>query len=472
MSFVSVCFLFFLPAVFLLYWGLNRHQRWQNMFLVVASYVFYGWWDYRFLFLIFLTSLSSYVTGMMIAKSCGQRQRYWTATANIVFNLLILLVFKYYNFFIDSLQVLASSVGFLLDVPTLYLILPVGISFYTFQSLSYTIDVYKGKVKATPDVVAFFAYICFFPQLVAGPIERATNLLPQMLNTRRFDYDDAVDGLRQVLWGFFKKMVIADQCALAVNMVWDDWWSQSAIMLLVSMVLFSFQIYGDFSGYSDIAIGTAKLFGIHLNDNFRLPYFSHSIAEFWRRWHISLMSWFRDYVYIPLGGSLGTRMLAARNTIIVFLLSGLWHGANWTFVVWGAYNAVLFLPSLLLGKKNKRHTQVPSLLDVPAIILTFLFVAFGWVFFRADTLGAGLGYLHLTFISVVHGSWGAMTAGKGALLWCCVLIVIEWLTRRYRHPLQIVLTWPPVVRWSVYYVLLLCVIFFHGEEQTFIYFQF
>ena len=249
MSFVSVCFLFFLPAVFLLYWGLNRHQRWQNMFLVVASYVFYGWWDYRFLFLIFLTSLSSYVTGMMIAKSCGQRKRYWTATANIVFNLLILLVFKYYNFFIDSLQVLASSVGFLLDVPTLYLILPVGISFYTFQSLSYTIDVYKGNVKATPDVVAFFAYICFFPQLVAGPIERATNLLPQMLNTRRFDYDDAVDGLRQVLWGFFKKMVIADQCALAVNMVWDDWWSQSAIMLLVSMVLFSFQIYGDFSGY-------------------------------------------------------------------------------------------------------------------------------------------------------------------------------------------------------------------------------
>lgn len=472
MSFVSVCFLFFLPGVFLLYWGLNRHQRWQNMFLVVASYVFYGWWDYRFLFLIFLTSLSSYVTGMMIAKSCGQRQRYWTATANIVFNLLILLVFKYYNFFIDSLQVLASSVGFLLDVPTLYLILPVGISFYTFQSLSYTIDVYKGNVKATPDVVAFFAYICFFPQLVAGPIERATNLLPQMLNTRRFDYDDAVDGLRQVLWGFFKKMVIADQCALAVNMVWDDWWSQSAIMLLVSMVLFSFQIYGDFSGYSDIAIGTAKLFGIHLNDNFRLPYFSHSIAEFWRRWHISLMSWFRDYVYIPLGGSLGTRMLAARNTIIVFLLSGLWHGANWTFVVWGAYNAVLFLPSLLLGKKHKRHTQVPSLLDVPAIILTFLFVTFGWVFFRADTLGAGLGYLHLTFISVVHGSWGAMTAGKGALLWCCVLIVIEWLTRRYRHPLQIVLTWPPVVRWSVYYVLLLCVIFFHGEEQTFIYFQF
>ena len=184
------------------------------------------------------------------------------------------------------------------------------------------------------------------------------------------------------------------------------------------------------------------------------------------------MSWFRDYVYNPLGGSLGTRMLAARNTIIVFLLSGLWHGANWTFVVWGAYNAVLFLPSLLLGKKHTRHTQVPSLLDVPAIILTFLFVTFGWVFFRADTLGAGLGYLHLTFISVVHGSWGATTAGKGALLWCCVLIVIEWLTRRYRHPLQIVLTWPPVVRWSVYYVLLLCVIFFHGEEQTFIYFQF
>ena len=472
MSFVSVSFLLFLPLVFLLYWGLAKHLRWQNMFLVVASYVFYGWWDYRFLLLILLTSLSSYVTGILIARSSGQRRRYWTATTNIVFNLLILAVFKYYNFFIDSLQVLTSSVGFHFDALTLYLILPVGISFYTFQSLSYTIDVYKRKVTATTDVVAFFVYISFFPQLVAGPIERATNLLPQMLHTRRFDYDDTVDGLRQMLWGFFKKMVIADQCALAVNMVWNDWQSQGALMLLVSMVLFSFQIYGDFSGYSDIAIGTAKLFGIRLNDNFRLPYFSRNIAEFWRRWHVSLMSWFRDYVYIPLGGSHGTRMLTARNTMIVFLLSGLWHGANWTFVFWGAYNAVLFLPSLMLGRKYERHTTVPSLSDVPTVLLTFLFIALGWVIFRADSLNAAFGYLHLLFISVVHGSWGAMTAGKAALLWCGVLVVIEWLSRSYRHPLQLALAWPPAVRWCVYYVLLLCIIFFHGEEQTFIYFQF
>ena len=472
MSFISFSFLLFLPLVFAVYWLLRSRLHWQNLFLVVASYVFYGWWDWRFLILIFLTSVTSFWSGLYIASSTIRKHRRRMAAANMVFNLLILATFKYYNFFADSLQEAASVVGWRLDLPTLYLILPVGISFYTFQSLSYTIDVYRQKIGATRDVVGFFAYISFFPQLVAGPIERATNLLPQMLQERCFSYSEAVDGMRQVLWGFFKKMVIADQCALAVNMIWDNWQSQGALMLLVNMVLFPFQIYGDFSGYSDIAIGTAKLFGIRLNDNFRLPYFSRNVAEFWRRWHISLMSWFRDYVYIPLGGSRVNRWKLARNTFVVFLLSGLWHGANWTFVFWGAYNAALFIPSLLGRHKYVCHPDRQTFSELPSILLTFMLITLGWVFFRAETLDAAFGYLYLSLMAVAYGSWGAMTAGKMALLWCGVLVIIEWLSRSYRHPLQLAHTWSPAVRWCVYYALLLCIIFFHGEEQTFIYFQF
>lgn len=472
MSFVSVSFLLFLPVVFLLYWALEKRLQWQNLLIVVASYVFYGWWDYRFLLLIFMTTVSSYVTGLMIEKSEDSRRRRLTTTANIVFNLSILLVFKYFNFFADSLQLFASSLGFRLDTPTLQLILPVGISFYTFQSLSYTIDVYRRKMLATTDMLSFFAFISFFPQLVAGPIERASNLLPQFQSARRFDYSQAVDGMRQMLWGFFKKMVIADQCALAVNLVWDDWQSQGALMLLANMVLFTFQIYGDFSGYSDIAIGAAKLFGIQLNDNFRLPYFSRNVAEFWRRWHMSLMSWFRDYVYIPLGGSRGTGMMTFRNTMIVFLLSGLWHGANWTFVFWGIYHSMLFLPLFLVGRKFVRHNEPPRLSEWPVMMTTFACIVVGWVFFRADSLGDAFGYLHLLLVSVTSGSWGGLIAGKWALLWCLALVVIEWLSRNCRHPLMLIVNCPAVVRWGAYYVLLLTIIFFRGEEQTFIYFQF
>jgi D-alanyl-lipoteichoic acid acyltransferase DltB (MBOAT superfamily) len=472
MSFVSFSFLLFLPIVFSLYWTLAKRLFWQNTLIVAASYVFYGWWDVRFLLLIFLTTLSSYVSGRMIDSAQSKSVRTWTATANIVFNLLILATFKYFNFFASSLQTWASSLGFLVDMPTLNVILPVGISFYTFQSLSYTIAVYRCKIRATQDVMAFFAFICFFPQLVAGPIERATNLLPQMLRCRRFDYAEAVDGLRQMLWGFFKKMVVADNCALAVNQVWDNWQGEGGVMLIVGMLLFTFQIYGDFSGYSDIAIGTARLFGIRLNENFRLPYFSRTVGEFWRRWHISLMSWFRDYVYIPLGGSRRGRLITVCNTFIVFLLSGLWHGANWTFVLWGVYHALLFLPFLLLGRKMAKDSSVPSFADVPSIMLTFLLVVVGWVFFRADSIGAAFGYLWQTATTAVNGEWGTVHAGKVAILWCILLITVEWLQRDKCHALQ----WPPrcpaCVRWTTYYLLVLAIVFFHGEDQVFIYFQF
>ena len=356
MLFNSIQFAIFLPIVFLLYWFVfdrfiskSKHQlRLQNAFVVVASYVFYGWWDWRFLLLIAFTSFCSWGSGMLMQrvesqqidpKLTGggnsleinklQRRKKLIATANIVLNLLILAVFKYYDFFVTEFAQLfhISTEGLLLKV-----ILPVGISFYTFQALSYSIDVYRGKIEPTKDIIAFFAFISFFPQLVAGPIERATNLLPQFLKKREFDYDTAVDGMRQILWGLFKKIVVADNCAVYVDQVFSSYQTQSGSTLLLAAIFFTFQIYGDFSGYSDIAIGTAKLFGIKLMRNFNVPYFSRDIAEFWRRWHISLTTWFRDYVYIPLGGSRVSKAKVVRNTFVIFLLSGFWHGANWTFI--------------------------------------------------------------------------------------------------------------------------------------------
>jgi D-alanyl-lipoteichoic acid acyltransferase DltB (MBOAT superfamily) len=450
MSFVSVTFLIFLPIVFGAYWMLWRHHRAQNMLLLVASYVFYGWWDWRFLSLIFVTSMSSYVSGLLLER-CQHRR--WIVAGNIVLNLGILAVFKYYDFFIDNLRLLFPQ----LDAPTLSLILPVGISFYTFQSLSYTIDIYRRHLNPTREVVAFFAYIAFFPQLVAGPIERATHLLPQMLGERRFRYEEAVDGLRRILWGFFKKMVIADNCAIAVNLIWGDFANAGTLTLVTGMLLFTFQIYGDFSGYSDIAIGTARLFGIRLMENFRLPYFASSMPEFWRRWHISLMTWFRDYLYIPLGGSRDGTPRWIRNTILVFLLSGLWHGANWTFVVWGLYNACL----LILW----RYVRIRS------IMLTFLLAAIGWVIFRSADIAEASAYLQRMTVGLLSFDFGTVAHGKRTLLWCLLLVVVEWVQRQRTHPLQVD-GLPAYVRWTLYYLLFFVTFFVRGEEQTFIYFQF
>ena len=454
MSFISVAFLIFLPLVFLLYWALQRHLRCQNIALLTASYVFYAWWDWRFLFLILITSASSFASGLLMPKTIHKR---WVLTACVLLNLGILGVFKYYGFFIDNLQAMLAPLGIALDAPTLHLILPVGISFYTFQSLSYAIDVYRGTLTPTRRIVDFFAYIAFFPQLVAGPIERATNLLPQISSPRTFRYDEAVEGLRRILWGFFKKMVVADNCALAVNTIWADYAGADAMTLVAGMLLFTFQIYGDFSGYSDIAIGTARLFGIRLMENFRLPYFSATMPEFWRRWHISLMTWFRDYLYIPLGGSREGNVRTIRNILIVFLLSGLWHGANWTFVVWGLYNACL----LLLWR----------VVRLRSILLTFLLAAVGWVVFRSASMTEAVDYFStlVSQLSTLH--LGSIAHGKQALLWCLLLVVIECLQRRKDHPLQLDVL-PVWVRWTAYYALILLTVFARGEEQTFIYFQF
>lgn len=490
MLFNSFQFALFLPIVFLLYWfvfdyALRRcvHQlQWQNFFLVVASYVFLGWWDWRFLLLIAFISFVSWSCGLLMKRSRGSSAALTTMTKfwlvlNIVINLLILATFKYYDFFVAEFCRLFHLSA---DGRLLHVILPVGISFYTFQTLSYAIDVYRGKITPTKDIIAFFAFISFFPQLVAGPIERATNLLPQFLQKREFNYEQAADGMRQILWGLFKKIAVADTCAIFVDQVFSTCNDCTGSTLLMATILFTFQIYGDFSGYSDMAVGTAKLFGINLMRNFNNPYFSRDIAEFWRRWHISLTTWFRDYVYIPLGGSRVGKFKIVRNTFVIFLLSGLWHGANWTFLAWGFYHALLFLPLILLGKNRKYTGQVaegrllPSWKECAQILFTFFLIVIGWVIFRAETITQAWTYLQGMM------QWDTLRAGylfftlKDVLptsCMCILMLIVEWLQRSKQHGLEMqIRQW--YLRYPIYLALVLAIIYFYGDSVTFIYFQF
>ena len=504
MLFNSIQFALFLPIVFLLYWFVfdrfiskSKWQlRLQNAFVVVASYVFYGWWDWRFLLLIAFTSFCSWGSGMLMQRVENQqidpnlmgggksleinklqRRKKLITTANIVLNLLILAIFKYYDFFVTEFAQLfqISTDGLLLKV-----ILPVGISFYTFQALSYSIDVYRGKIKPTKDIIAFFAFISFFPKLVAGPIERATNLLPQFLKKREFDYDTAVDGMRQILWGLFKKIVVADNCAVYVDQVFSTYTEQTGSTLLLAAIFFTFQIYGDFSGYSDIAIGTAKLFGIKLMRNFNVPYFSRDIAEFWRRWHISLTTWFRDYVYIPLGGSRVSKAKVIRNTFVIFLLSGFWHGANWTFIAWGAYHAILFLPLILTGKNCKYTNQVaeerllPTLKETGQMLLTFFLAVMGWIIFRSSGMPTVLHYLQgMCQLGTLRASYRFFTLPEmwPTNLFIVVMLVVEWIQRKKQHGLELRnLQW--YFRYSIYALFVVAIIFYYNQAETFIYFQF
>jgi len=380
MLFNSLPFAVFLPIVFAVYWALHNSLRSQNIMLLTASYIFYGWWDARFLSLIVASTVVDYLLGQYLAAATNALKRKLLLTASMIFNLGLLGVFKYYNFFMENFMEIANSVGLHTNPILLKIALPVGISFYTFQTMSYTIDIYRKQLEPTKDFIAFAAFVGYFPQLVAGPIERASNLLPQMSKRRNFDYQKAVDGMRQALWGFFKKVVIADAAAPLVDQAFGDPSGFSAIALITGALLFSIQIYCDFSGYSDIAIGISKIFGIDLMQNFRTPYFSRDIAEFWRRWHISLSTWFRDYLYIPLGGSRGSTALKVRNTFAIFIVSGFWHGANWTFIIWGLINALLFLP-LLLAKRNRSNLNNPEISDLHRILLTFSITTIAWIFF-------------------------------------------------------------------------------------------
>ena len=389
MLFNSLDFAIFLPIVFLLYWFVaQKNLRLQNSVIVVASYIFYGWWDWRFLSLITFSTVVDYLVGKKLGTEDKQLKRKVLLCTSIIVNVGLLGFFKYYNFFLENFIDAFSLFGMQINANSLNIILPVGISFYTFQTLSYTIDVYKKKLEPTKDFIAFSAFVCFFPQLVAGPIERATNLLPQFYKKRTFEYHKAVDGMRQILWGLFKKVVIADNCAEFANQIFNNSADMNGSTLVLGAIFFTFQIYGDFSGYSDIAIGTSRLFGFDLKQNFATPYFSRDIAEFWRRWHISLSTWFRDYLYIPLGGSRGGTWMKVRNTFAIFLVSGFWHGANWTFIIWGALNAIYFLP-LLLTNNNRKNLGVvaegkllPSFRELFAMLITFILTVFAWIFFR------------------------------------------------------------------------------------------
>nr|WP_321234168.1 MBOAT family O-acyltransferase [uncultured Psychroserpens sp.] len=486
MIFNSIDFAIFLPIVFILYWFVvNRSLKLQNALVVVASYVFYGWWDWRFLSLILFSTLVDYSVGIALSKQEDQAKRKALLWTSILVNLGFLGFFKYYNFFLDNFISAFSFFGLEIQANSLHIILPVGISFYTFQTLSYTIDVYKRKLEPTKDFIAFSAFVSFFPQLVAGPIERAKHLLPQFYKKRTFEYDKAVDGMRQILWGLFKKMVIADNCAEYANIIFNNSTEYSGSTLILGAIFFAFQIYGDFSGYSDIAIGTSRLFGFDLMQNFNFPYFSRDIAEFWRRWHISLSTWFRDYLYIPLGGSRGGKWMQIRNTFIIFIVSGFWHGANWTFIVWGALNAIYFLP-LLLTKNNRNNLNIvakgkmfPSIKEFLMILLTFSLTVFAWIFFRAENITHAFDYINAIASSSIFEIPNFSNSSRVkfesliTILLLFVFIVVEWLGRNEQHGIAFLRHKKSKgLRWSIYSVIVLAITIFSGSSQEFIYFQF
>ena len=482
MLFNSLDFAVFLPIVFILYWFVfQKNLKAQNFLIVMASYLFYGWWDWRFLSLIAFSTLVDYTIGLKLSKEVRVKKRKMLLLMSILVNLGFLGFFKYYNFFLDNFVSAFSFFGNEINANSLNIILPVGISFYTFQTLSYTIDVYRKKLEPTKNLVAFTAFVSFFPQLVAGPIERATNLLPQFYKKRTFNYTLAVDGLRQILWGLFKKIVIADNCATYANLIFNNSDDYSGSTLLLGALFFTFQIYGDFSGYSDIAIGTSRLFGFDLKQNFAFPYFSRDIAEFWRRWHISLSSWFKDYVYIPLGGSKGGTAMKIRNTFIIFIVSGFWHGANWTFIVWGALNAIYFLP-LLLTNNNRNNIEVvanntylPSIKETFQILLTFGLTLLAWVFFRADNVSHALSIISEIFSGSILSTpnFEGFTKSLVIILMILFFLAVEWLGRKGLFALEkIYLIKYKPFRWVFYLLLIIAIIIFGGDQQDFIYFQF
>ncbi|AMR32024.1 acyltransferase [Mucilaginibacter sp. PAMC 26640] len=486
MLFNSLNFAVYLPIVFALYWLIgSKKLRFQNILLLAASYFFYAFWDYRFLFLLMFSTFLDYSTGIKIFQSKTIAGRKFWLWLSIIINLGFLGVFKYYNFFTDSFALLLNHAGFKSNFGTINVILPVGISFYTFHGISYIIDIYKKRIEPTRDFVDYSVFVSFFPLLVAGPIERATHLLPQIEAPRQFSYTQANNGLRQILWGLFKKVVIADNCAEYANMIFNNYTHYPGSVLVMGALFFAFQIYCDFSGYSDIALGTARLFGIELIRNFAFPYFSRDIAEFWRRWHISLSSWFRDYLYIPLGGSKGSLLNQVRNIFIIFIVSGLWHGANWTFIIWGALNALYFMPLMLL-KRNRNNLEIvaqgkllPSLADVVKMLTTFALTVFAWIFFRAESVHLAISYIRAMFSrSTLTLPKGEMFMGgsvnAGALIVLVVLfVIIEWIGREQQFAIaKTGIAWPQPVRWVFYLTIAISVFYFTGVSQQFVYFQF
>lgn len=479
MLFNSLEFALFLPVIFIIYWLLNKSNlKIQNAFLLLSSYYFYASWDWRFLFLLIFSTLLDYFSGIKMSEAknnFAKKSWFWLS---ITINLGFLGLFKYYNFFIQTFSQAITSIGLHVDIWTLNVILPVGISFYTFHGLSYVIDIYNGKIKPEKNLVDYSLFVSFFPLLVAGPIERATHLLPQLKVKRNFSYNQAVDGLKQILWGLTKKILIADQCAFYVNNAFNNTNSLSGSTLVLGTIMFAFQIYGDFSGYSDIAIGTANLFGIRLLKNFAFPYFSRDIAEFWRRWHISLSSWFRDYLYIPLGGSKGSNWQRIRNTFVIFIVSGFWHGANWTFIIWGFLNALYIMPSIILNTNRNNLGVVaqgkllPTIKEFFQIILTFTLSVAAWTFFRAKNLHHALEYFRQIFSATIF-QVPLISGLRLPIPFLTVFFIIEWLGRNDNYAIENISKKIPLFpRWIFYYFLLYFLLYFSGKEETFIYFQF
>jgi alginate O-acetyltransferase complex protein AlgI len=478
MLFNSFSFALFLPIVFIIYWfGVNKSTKNQNILLLLASYFFYAFWDWRFLFVLIFSTFLDYFTGIKMSETSNKSHKKFWFWLSISVNLGFLGVFKYYNFFATSFAEAISKIGFSVNPWTLKVLLPVGISFYTFHGLSYVIDIYKDRIKAERNFIDYSVFVSFFPLLVAGPIERATHLLPQIQQKRTFNYSKSVDGLKQILWGLFKKIVIGDQCAEFANTIFNNYHDYSGSTLLLGAVFFTFQIYGDFSGYSDIALGTARLFGIELLRNFAFPYFSRDIAEFWRRWHISLSTWFRDYLYIPLGGSKVSTIIKVRNTFIIFLVSGFWHGANWTFIAWGFLNALYIMPSIIF-KNNRNNLDTiaegkyfPNLKDFASMVFTFCLTVLAWIFFRSSTLTNAFLYVNKIFSKSLF----EIPEIKPAVLLILigVFVIIEWLGREQQYAIQAIANkWPKPIRWSFYYLILVALFIYAGSQQQFIYFQF
>lgn len=486
MTFTSFTFLIFLSLVFSLYWILQTRKL-QNILIVLASYTFYGWWDWRFCFLMFASSTVDFLLGFQIYRTSSPKARKAMLFLSLIFNLGLLGFFKYFNFFAENLNALAFSLGVQIDPFTLSVILPVGISFYTFQTLSYTIDIYQRRLHATTSFIDYLSFVSFFPQLVAGPIERAPNLLGQFLKPRTFSGEAAQDGLRQILVGLFKKMVLADNLAVIVDIIYGQPEQYSGSVLMLGTVYFAFQIYYDFSGYSDIAIGTARLFDIHLMRNFAYPYFSQNVAEFWRRWHISLSTWFRDYVYIPLGGNQRGKPQQIRNIMLTFIVSGFWHGADWTFGVWGAISGALVIPSLCFNSRQKNVSELPGsngLLPGPIalvrMITTFTLICITWIFFRSTSLVEALGILRsismdfwqsdnyrymFTFLDSDPYYWPVFVTLVG-------FILLEWFCRQHDHVLEKMDVALPL-RWLIYTGFIVSILTLGTRTSgTFIYFQF
>ncbi|MGB0981439.1 MAG: MBOAT family O-acyltransferase [Winogradskyella sp.] len=471
MLFNSIEFLIFLPIVFVLYWFVfNKSLKAQNILVLAASYLFYGWWDYRFLSLILLSTIVDYAIGISIYNSKKTNIKKWLLLLSVVFNLGVLGFFKYYNFFVDSWVELASAIGYeITSLWTLNIILPVGISFYTFQTMSYTIDIYRKNLEPTKNFISFASFVSFFPQLVAGPIERATHLLPQILKKREFNYQQSVDGLRLIIWGLFKKVVIADSLAPLVNDIFANYQDCSGATLWLGAIYFAFQIYCDFSGYSDIAIGISKLFGFELMSNFKFPYLSRNIGEFWRRWHISLSTWFRDYLYIPLGGSKKGKWLSFRNILIIFSVSGFWHGSNWTFIAWGFIHAMLYVPSFVFNTNRKytssivaEHTLFPTIKEVFQIATTFFFVTIAWVFFRSDSITIALEYVKGMFLN-----FSTSSQYIEGLIYVFIIIVFDWINRKNERKYNRLLNYKAVI-----FIATLFILFKFNSINQFIYFQF